>query len=344
MPNSDVPFCPFCGAQNVETELKSLENKKSLLANDLEQLAQAKSLQQAELDSLATKRNTLANDLKALEASVAQSESARQSLESKKDVLANHIKKLEQSIAESLESLESLEKKKAALAFEIGTLEKRRNTEVAELASLQDHKSLLTNEVQALQKESKRRRAAKGRPRTTQIGREAPAPQVPKQETHTFVYEYEGKEDWSTELAKVIAQFGVSLGQADYSAAPEKIILSVNGTRESLEKLVATLSNVGFVNLRTKLAETKRRLRESVNAMNAHKEQLAAIDRLPWYRRGVWRRSLDKRKAINEKLAEDNLKVKATLDDLHAIERLLSSSDESKSANGDSDANFIGSD
>lgn len=146
----------------------------------------------------------------------------------------------------------------------------------------------------------------------------------PKLVTHTFIGRYDGKDDWNTELAKLIAQFQLSLDHDCYSVSSEKIIFSVTGSRQSIEKLAATLNGLeGYVNIRARLAETKRSLRETMNARNARRERLNDLNKAPWYKRGTTRHLTREKAELGQAIAADGLKISTLKENLEALEKLL---------------------
>ena len=273
----------------------------------------------ATLQSLETRRNALANEIKELENA---SEKAKLTQKIELESLDDKIKTLTSALQPLTVEVESLRTRKEALTKEVEALlsekqklEKDTKSEAATIDSL--HKERVE-----MQRETKRRPVKSAR--RQQVPIKPKENHTAKQITHTFVCSYKGNADWNTELSKLIAQFELSLDQAKYSYSPEKIVLSVAGSRENIEKLAASLNRLeGFTNLRSKLAATKNSLRESIRARDIHKEQLNELSRVPWYKEN---RSLSKQRAeLSQRLAEDDFRIRAMTEDLKALENLVGS-------------------
>jgi chromosome segregation ATPase len=264
-------------------------------------------------------------------------------LEQQKNILENQIQKLIESENQRNITLQTLESKRTALLAEIGELENSSEktkaltgalqTLTAEVESLRNKKLELTKEVEALTgqieqleiKRGARKSGLRSRVREVRTGRKELRGGI-KRGTHTFICKYEGKGDWSAELAKLIAQFELSLDHTNYSFSPEKISFTVIGSRGNIEKLAAALTNMeGFVNLRSKLAETKRSLRESINARNVRKEQLDKLSKAPWYRSGTTKSLTTQKTELGQQLATDELRIKALTEAVKGLESLLRS-------------------
>lgn len=249
-----------------------------------------------------------------------------QSLESKKATLLTEVKELENSFEKAKLSqkaeLESFDDKRKMLTNALQEM-------IVELASLRNKKGELTNEIEALVSQVKeiKRRPSKSGPRRrgeSPTKRKGLHAGINQETTHTFICRYEGRADWNSEFAKLIAQFDLSLDHANYSVSREKIVFTVTGSRDNLEKLTASLNSIeGFTNLRSKLAAAKRSLRETVNARDIHKEQLEALDHVSWYTDK--QRITMQRAELGERLAQDEFKIKAISEDVRALESLLAS-------------------
>jgi septal ring factor EnvC (AmiA/AmiB activator) len=234
-----------------------------------------------------------------------------QSLETKRASLMREIQELENSLGTTkstqLTELQSLENKRRALAEAI-------KSEEATIEVL--HKERLELEHNAKPPVRKNSRANNSRQKKK--------PRGVKHETHSFIGKYEGKGDWNTELAKRIAQFNLTLDHTTYSISPEKVVFSVTGSRESIERLAAALNELeGFVNLRAKLAETKRNLRESMNARNVRQQQLDALNKAPWYKREKTPGLATQKDQLAQQLAQDDLRISALNESLKALENLV---------------------
>ena len=259
-----------------------------------------------------------------------------QSLESRKAALQKQIEFLEgrkRELTDSLQPLtievESLRSKQRGLATELESLttQLRQSKEVRkfEEATIE----VLRKERLELEPQVKPRVKKNSRLHKTQHKRKTHGVE---QETHTFIGKYERNEDWNTELAKRIVQFGVSLDHTTYSVSPEKIVFSVTGSRENIEKLAAALNGLeGFVNLRSSLAETKRSLREAINARNARQEQLDALNKAPWYKRETTRGLTTQKAELGQQIAADDQKIKGLNENLKAVENLLGADDSAPS-------------
>lgn len=301
-------FCDICGTpqdvsqvfqvrsemqRNIDmltATLQTLESRRNALANEIKELEntseKAKLTQQIELESLDDKIKTLTSALQPLTVEVESLRTRKEALTQEVEALLNEKQKLEKDTRSEALTIDSLHKERVEMQREI----KRRPVKSA-------HRQVPTK--------PKENHAA-------------------KQITHTFVCSYYGNADWNTELSKLLAQFELSLDQAKYSYSPEKIVLSVAGSRADIEKLAASLNRLeGFTNLRTKLAATKNSLRESIRARDIHKEQLNELSRVPWYKEN---RSLSKQRAeLSQRLAEDDFRIRSVTEDLKALENLVGS-------------------
>jgi chromosome segregation ATPase len=213
--------------------------------------------------------------------------------------------------------IQNLVARKPALMKEIEVLESKRQ-------ELANQVEVLTSQIQQLET---KRGAIRSGPRP-QVSRVKTTPKGPRggarRVTHTFIGRYEGKEDWNAGLAKLIAQFELSMDPATYSFSPEKIAFRVVGSRDNVEKFAAALNGLeGYVNLRSKLAQIKRSLRESVNARDLHKEQLDALDKNPWYKGSATAQKAQ----LSQQLAVDGMRIRALSDDLKALKGLLGSNE-----------------
>ena len=114
------------------------------------------------------------------------------------------------------------------------------------------------------------------------------------------------------------------LNQNDYSVSPGQITFSVTGSRENIEKLADSLNGMeGFVNLRSKLAEVKRNLREIITARNIRQEQLEALDRTPWYKRERTRPFAAQKAELTQAIAADDQRIRSLNENLKALENLV---------------------
>lgn len=303
-------FCDVCGTpqdvsrvyqvrsemqkniDNLNGVLRSLQTRKSALENEIRGLEnateKAKLSQKIELESLDDKIKTLTSALQPLTLDV-------ESLRNRRDALTHEIE---------------------ALVTKKQELEKTTKSEAATIGSL--HRERLE-----MQHENKRR-PSKTRLRSNQASAKPEQRAVSRQTAHTFLCKYEGSGDWNSELSKLIAQFGLSLDQTKYSFSPEKIVLPVIGSRDNIEKLAAALNSLpGFVNLRSQLAATRNSLREYLRARNVQKQQLDALDHVPWYKQN---RSLtQQRTELSQRLAEADSRIKAISENLKALENLVGS-------------------
>jgi len=75
--------------------------------------------------------------------------------------------------------------------------------------------------------------------------------------------------------------------------------------------------------LRAKLAETKRNLRESMNARNVRQQQLDALNKAPWYKRDTTRGLATQKNQLAQQLAQDDLRISALNESLKALETLV---------------------
>jgi chromosome segregation ATPase len=268
---------------------------------------------------LETRRNALANEIKELENA---SEKAKLTQKIELESLDDKIKTLTSALQPLTLQVESLRTRKEALTNEVeGLLSEKRKLEEDTKSEAATIDSLHKERVE-MQRETKRRPVKSARRQQVPIKPKESHPA--KQVTHTFVCSYTGNADWNSELSKLLTQLELSLDQAKYSYSPEKIVLSVAGSRENIEKLAASLNRLeGFTNLRSKLAATKNSLRDGIRTRDAHKEQLNELTRVPWYKEN---RSLSKQRAeLSQRLAEDDFRIRAMTEDLKALENLVGS-------------------
>jgi chromosome segregation ATPase len=304
---SNALFCDVCGTPQ---DVSQVFRVRSEMQRNIDMLT-------ATLQSLETRRNALANETKELEN---DSEKAKLTQKIELESLDDKIKTLTSALQPLTVEVESLRTRKEALTQEVEALlsekqklEKETKSEAATIDSL--HKERVE-----MQRETKRpvksgRRQVPTKPKEIHTDRQI---------THTFVCSYNGNADWNTELSKLLGQFELSLDQAKYSYSPEKIVLSVAGSRANIEKLAASLNHLeGFTNLRTKLAATKNSLRESIRVRDIHKAQLNDLSRVPWYKEN---RTLSKQRAeLSQRLAEDDFRIRSVTEDLKALENLVGS-------------------
>ncbi len=302
-------FCDVCGTPQ---DVSQVYRVRSEMQRNIDMLT-------ATLQSLETKRNALADEIKELENA---SEKAKLTQKIELESLDDKIKTLTSALQPLTIEVESLKTRKEALATEVQTLlgekeklEKETKSEAATIDSLHRERVEMQRKVKHGPVKSARRQQVPTKPKEIYTA---------KQTTHTFVCRYDGNADWNTELSKLIAQFKLSLDQAKYSYSPEKIVLSVTGSRENIEKLAEALNRMeGFTNLRSKLAATKNSLRENIRVRDIHKQQLDELSRVPWYKEN---RSLSKQRAeISQRIAEDDFRIRAMTEDLKALENLVGS-------------------
>lgn len=251
-----------------------------------------------------------------------------QSLESRKTGLMTEIETLEskrRALSDGLRPLtievESLRGKQQKLTDQVQSLatqlrqsEERRRSEEASLEVLRKERLELERQVKPMVKKNGQHN------RTSRKRKHAGV----KQNAHTFIGKYEGKEDWNAELAKRISQLGLTLDHTTYSVSPEKIVFSVTGSNKNIERLATGLNGLeGFVNLRSKLAETRRTLREAVNTRNTRQEQLNALSKTPWYKRETSRGLSTRKATLSQQISADDLKIRALNEHLKALENLL---------------------
>jgi chromosome segregation ATPase len=303
-------FCDICGTPQ---DVSQVIRVRSEMQRDIDMLT-------ATLQSLEARRSSLASEIKELENT---SEKAKLTRQIELESLDDKIKTLTSALQPLTTEVESLKTRKEALTNEIDTLlsekqrlEKETKTEAATIDALHGERLQM-------------QRGRKSRP-AREARRQPVSPKakeniaVNKQVTHTFICRYDGTSDWNTELSKLIAQFGVSLDQSRYSYSPEKIVLSVSGTRGNLERFAAALNHLdGFTNLRSKLAAAKNTLRESIRSRNFRQAQLTELSRVPWYKQN---RTLTAQRAeLSQSLAQDDLRIRAMTEDLKALESLVNS-------------------
>ena len=302
-------FCDVCGTPQ---DVSQVYRVRSEMQRNIDMLT-------ATLQSLETKRNALADEIKELENA---SEKAKLTQKIELESLDDKIKTLTSALQPLTIEVESLKTRKEALATEVQTLlsekeklEKETKAEAATIDSLHRERVEMQRKIQSRPVKAARRQQVPTKPKEEHTA---------KQTTHTFVCRYDGNADWNTELSKLIAQFKLSLDQAKYSYSPEKIVLSVAGSRENIEKLAEALNRMeGFTNLRSKLAAAKNSLRETMRVRDIHKQQLNELSNVPWYKEN---RSLSKQRAeISQRLAEDDFRIKAMTEDLKALENLVGS-------------------
>jgi cell division protein FtsB len=305
-------FCDICGTPQ---DVSQVIRVRSEMQRNIDMLT-------ATLQSLEARRNALATEIKELENT---SEKAKLTRQIELESLDDKIKTLTSALQPLTTEVESLRTRKEALTNEIETLlnekqrlEKETKTEAATIDALHEERLQMQR--------GRRTRAVK------QVSRQPASPKakagenitVNKQTTHTFICRYDGASDWNTELSKLIAEFGVSLDQKKYSYSPEKIVLSVSGTRGNLEKFAAALNRLnGFTNLRSKLAAAKNTLRESIRARSIRQAQLSELSKVPWYKQN---RTLTAQRAeLTQSIAQDELRIRAMTEDLRALESLVNS-------------------
>lgn len=248
---SNALFCDVCGTPQ---DVSQVFRVRSEMQRNIDMLTET-------LQSLEGRRNALANEIKELENA---SEKAKLTQKIELESLDDKIKTLTSALQPLTVEVESLRTRKEALANEVEALlsEKRKLEEDTKSEAATIHS--LHKERVEMQRETKRRPVKSAR--RQQVPIKPKENQPAKQVTHTFVCSYTGNADWNTELSKLIAQLELSLDQSKYSYSPEKIVLSVTGSRENVEKLAASLNRLeGFTNLRSKLAATKNSLRRHQN-------------------------------------------------------------------------------
>jgi len=301
-------FCDVCGTPQ---DVSQVFRVRSEMQRNIDMLT-------ATLQSLEGRRNALTNEIKELDN---ESEKAKLTQKIELESLDDKIKTLTSALQPLTVEIDSLKTRKEGLTQEVEALrtekqklEEATKSEAATIDSLHKERLEMQREV--------KRRPAKGATRQQ-------VPAKPKENqsakvSHTFICSYQGSADWNTELSKLLAQFELSLDQSKYSYSPEKIILTVTGSRANIEKLAASLNHLeGFTNLRTKLAATKNNLRESIRVRDIHKEQLNQLGRVPWYKEN---RSLTKQRAdLTQRLAEDDFRIRAMTEDLKTLENLVGS-------------------
>lgn len=306
---SNALFCDVCGTPQ---DVSQVFRVRSEMQRNIDMLT-------ATLQSLESRRNALASEIKELESA---SEKAKLTQKIELESLDDKIKTLTSALQPLTVEVESLRTRKEALNKEVEALltekqrlEKDTKSEAATIDSLHKERVEMQRETKGRPVKSARRQQVPTKPREERTAKEI---------THTFVCSYNGNSDWNTELSKLLAQFELSLDQAKYSYSPEKIVLSVAGSRASIEKLAASLNHLeGFTNLRSKLAATKNSLRESIRVRDIRKEQLNELSRVPWYKEN---RSLGKERAeLSQRLAEDDFRIRAMTEDLRALENLVGS-------------------
>lgn len=287
-------FCDICGTPH-----------------DISQVYQVRSEMQQNIDTLNATLQSLVSRNAALQKEI-------ESLEGRKRELTDNLQPLTIQV-ESLRSKQhELATKLESLTTQLRQSEETRKSEEATIEVLRREKLELERQVKPRVKKNSRLHKTQPKRKTHGV----------EQETHTFIGKYEGKEDWNTELAKRIAQFGLSLDHTTYFVSTEKIVFSVTGSRGDIEKLAVTLNGLeGFVNLRSRLAEAKRTLREAIDARNAHKEQLDAVNKAPWYKRETTKALTAQKTELSRQLATDDLKIEALNKNLRALESLLGSNE-----------------
>jgi glycine cleavage system regulatory protein len=302
-------FCDVCGTPQ---DVSQVFRVRSEMQRNIDMLT-------ATLQSLEARRNALANEIKELENA---SEKAKLTQKIELESLDDKIKTLTSALQPLSVEVESLRTRKEALNQEVEALlsekqklEKETRSEALTIDSLHKERVEMQREVKRRPVKNARRQQAPTKPKENRTAMAI---------THTFVCSYHGNADWNTELSKLLAQLELSLDQAKYSYSPEKIVLSVTGSRANIEKLAASLNRLeGFTNLRTKLAATKNSLRESIRARDIHKEQLNELSRVPWYKEN---RSLSKQRVeLSQRLAEEDFRIRAMTEDLKALENLVGS-------------------
>jgi FtsZ-binding cell division protein ZapB len=277
------------------------------------------------------KRISLETELKELEKSVERARGSRSEI----DLLNTKIKSLTETLQPITLEVEALRNKKDELTRETDALKIKRDELSNEAETLTNRISQLTqlkqseeSSLEYLRKERLQRgqevkqakKVATSRPETKP---RAGSRRKPKEVEHTFIGKYEGQADWKAELAKLVAQYELTLDSGGYVSTPEKIMFKVRGAPDNVEKLASALNGMtGYVNLRAKLAATKKRLQEIVNAQNIHKEQLDSVNSMPWYKGSRGGLKSEKMR-LAQVLAEDETKIRALTEDLKTIEGLL---------------------
>lgn len=303
-------FCDICGTPQ---DVSQVIRVRSETQRNIDMLT-------ATLQSLEARRNNMANEIKELESA---SERAKLTRQIELESLDDKIKTLTSALQPLTVEIESLRTRKEALTSEVDALlnekqqlEKQTRTEAATIGSLHKERLEMQRETKRPTVKTARRQQVSAKAKGTGT--------ISKPVTHTFVCKYEGSSDWNTELSRLITQFTLSLDQTKYSYSPEKIVLSVSGRRENLEKFTAALNRLeGFTNLRSKLAAAKNILRESIRARDIRKGQLSELNSVPWYKQN---RSLTVQRAeLSQRLAEDDFRIKAMTEDLQALESLVGS-------------------
>jgi chromosome segregation ATPase len=283
-------FCDTCGTPHEISEIYQVRSQMQQNVDTLNATLQSLESRRAgimkEIEVLEGKKRMLAEDMRPLTIEV-------ESLRSKQGELTTQLETLTTQLRESEERIKSKE---------------------ASLVVLRRERLELESQVKPIVRNN-------GRPHKMPRKKK---PRDVKQETHTFIGTYDGKEDWNTELAKRISQLGLTLDHTTYSVSPEKIVFSVTGSTENIEKLATSLSGLeGFVNLRSKLAETKRNLRETLSAKNIRQEELDALNKTPWYKREKPRGLATQKAELSQQISADDLRLKALNESLKALENLL---------------------
>ena len=174
--------------------------------------------------------------------------------------------------------------------------------------------------------ETPREKSAEILPENTKL-RTRPRNRIVKHVTHTFIGRYEGRKDWNTELAKHTGQFQLSLIHQYCSA--EKVVFTVTGSRQEIEKLAVSLKGLhGYINLRARLAETKRELGAAISARNARQERLNVLDSAPWYDRNVRGLAIERFRLV-EAITVYELKINTLTENLRSLESLLAANEPS---------------
>jgi chromosome segregation ATPase len=296
-------FCDICGTPH-----------------DISQVYQVRSEMQQSVDSLNVALQSLDSQRAALLKEIELSEGKKRALADTLHPLTTQVESLTNMKRELSTEIESLEGKKKSLADTLQPL----TIQVESLTNMKRELSTeiesLTTRIQQAKHRTNSRVRKNGRPPKALHNRKGAGGKV----THTFIGRYDGKDDWNAELAKRVAQFGLSLNQTDHSVSSGQIVFCVTGSRENIEKLSNSLTSMeGFVNLRSKLAELKRNLREIISARNLRQEQLETLERTPWYKRERTRPFAAQKAELTQAIAADDQKIRSLNENLKALENVL---------------------
>lgn len=300
MIDGNALFCDICGhatLQSLQVKRVSLEAEIKEMERSVEKVNASRS----ELNSLNDRTKALKEGLQPLTVEVETLRNKKEQLTTETDAL--RIKR------------DELKNEAETLSIQVDQLGKLRKSEETSIDHLRQERLQLEQQVKNETKKIHIHRSS--------ALRTARRSRKPKQAEHIFACEYEGDADWNAELSKLIAQFELTMDQTNYSASPEKIVFKVTGTPENIQKFAAAINGTnGFVNLRSRLAATRKRLRDGINERDIHNEQLHSMNRLPWYRAN--RRTLKNQKnELDQKIAEDEARIKAITEDLKALEELF---------------------